>query len=155
MLSKRQCSIYNPYKLCLIKYELENSVYNFVNWLFYIVVSLQKWFAHFDYSPFKFMYLLFISSRRNDLGTYFQVGRTPQKYSRLVTLLNVQILSFVQQGPRTNWQADNLYINLACLSVCLSVCLFVSNKRQNGWTDRAQIFCGTSCDPREGLWNKI
>ena len=38
------------------------------------------------------------------------------------------------------------------LSVCLSVCLFVSNKRQNGWTDRAQIFCGTSCDPREGLW---
>ena len=41
-----------------------------------------------------------------------------------------------------------LYINLACLSVCL----FVSNKRQNGWTDRAQIFCGTSRKPREGLW---
>ena len=39
-----------------------------------------------------------------------------------------------------------------CLFVCLSVCLFVSNKRQNGWTDRAQIFCGTSHDPREGLW---
>ena len=37
------------------------------------------------------------------------------------------------------------------LSVCLSVCLFVSNKRQNGWTDRAHIFCGTSRDPREGL----
>ena len=49
-----------------------------------------------------------------------------------------------------------LYINLACLSVCLSVCLFVclfvSNKRQNGWTDQAQIFCGTSRDPWEGLW---
>ena len=30
--------------------------------------------------------------------------------------------------------------------------MFVSNKRQNGWTDRAQIFCGTSWDPREGLW---
>ena len=43
---------------------------------------------------------------------------------------------------------NNLYINLACLSVCL----FVSNKCQNGWTDRAQIFCGTSRDPREGLW---
>ena len=42
---------------------------------------------------------------------------------------------------------------LACLSVCLFfVCLFASNKRQNGWTDRAQIFCGTSTDPREGLW---
>jgi len=30
--------------------------------------------------------------------------------------------------------------------------LFVSNKRQNGWTGRAQIFCGTSRDHREGLW---
>ena len=38
------------------------------------------------------------------------------------------------------------------MSVCLFVCLFVSNKRQNGWTDRAQIFCGTSREPREGLW---
>ena len=28
----------------------------------------------------------------------------------------------------------------------------VSNKRQNGWTDRAQIFCGTARDSREGLW---
>ena len=45
-----------------------------------------------------------------------------------------------------------LYINLACLFVCYVVCLFVSNKRQNGWTDRAQIFCATSRDPREGLW---
>ena len=31
---------------------------------------------------------------------------------------------------------------------CLSVCLFVSNKRQNSWTDPAQI-----CDPREGWSN--
>ena len=38
------------------------------------------------------------------------------------------------------------------LSVSLFVCLFVSNKRQIGWTDRAQIFCGTSRDHREGLW---
>ena len=30
--------------------------------------------------------------------------------------------------------------------------MFVSNKRQNGLTDRAQIFCGTSRSPREGLW---
>ena len=36
--------------------------------------------------------------------------------------------------------------------VCLSVCLFVSNKRQNSWTDKAQILCGTSYFPREGLW---
>jgi len=32
------------------------------------------------------------------------------------------------------------------------VCPFVTNKRQNGWTDRAQILCRTSRDPREGLW---
>ena len=44
-----------------------------------------------------------------------------------------------------------LYIYFACL--CLSVCPFVSNKRQTGGTDRAQIFCGPSHDPREGLWN--
>ena len=30
----------------------------------------------------------------------------------------------------------------------LLVCLFVSNKRRNGWSDRAQIFCGISLDPR-------
>ena len=41
-----------------------------------------------------------------------------------------------------------LYIYFACLSVCP----FVSNKRQNGGTDRAKILCGTSHDPREGLW---
>ena len=40
-----------------------------------------------------------------------------------------------------------LYINLAWVGVCL----FVSNKRQNGWSDLAQILCGTSHDPREGL----
>ena len=34
----------------------------------------------------------------------------------------------------------------------MSVCLFVSNKRQNGWTDQTQILFGTSRDPREGLW---
>ena len=39
----------------------------------------------------------------------------------------------------------SIYIYFACLFV-------VSNKRQNGWTDRAQILCGTSRDPREGLW---
>ena len=46
----------------------------------------------------------------------------------------------------------NILHSLHSLSVCLFVCLFVSNKRQNGWTDRAQFFCGTSRDSREGLW---
>ena len=45
-----------------------------------------------------------------------------------------------------------IYIYFACLSVCMLVCLFVSNKRQNSWTDRAQILCGTLHDPREDLW---
>ena len=30
--------------------------------------------------------------------------------------------------------------------------MFESNKRQNGWTDLAQILCGTLHGPREGLW---
>ena len=34
----------------------------------------------------------------------------------------------------------HLYIYVLCLSVCLLVCPFVSNKLQNGWTDRAQFF---------------
>ena len=38
------------------------------------------------------------------------------------------------------------------LSVCLGVWMFVSNKRQNSWTDQAQILCETSCGHREGLW---
>ena len=37
----------------------------------------------------------------------------------------------------------------------LGVCLFVSNKRQNGWTDLAQFFCGTSRDPRMVLLKKV
>ena len=52
-----------------------------------------------------------------------------------------------------------IYIYFACRSVswyiyilCLSVCFFVSNKRQNGWTDRTKILCVTSHDPSEVLW---
>ena len=33
--------------------------------------------------------------------------------------------------------------------VCLFLCLLVSIKRQNGWTDWAQILCWTSHNPRE------
>ena len=40
----------------------------------------------------------------------------------------------------------HLYLDLDCLSV-----FFVYNKRQYGSTDQAQIFCGISRDPREGL----
>ena len=72
----------------------------------------------------------------------------------------------VQSSSNSNHRHPNLFcgkrapqlvisttsIWLVCLSVCLFVCLFVSNKRQNGWTDRAQIICGTSRDHREGLW---
>ena len=48
---------------------------------------------------------------------------------------------------------SNVYqVNFDCLLYINLACLFVSNKRQNGWTDRAQIFCGISRDPREGLW---
>ena len=38
------------------------------------------------------------------------------------------------------------------LAVLVFVCLFISDKGQNGWTDRAQILCVTSRDPRECIW---
>ena len=54
---------------------------------------------------------------------------------------------YISFKTKSEW--EHLYINLGCLSVCLFVCI---QKRQNSWTDRAQIFCMTPCDPREGLW---
>ena len=45
-----------------------------------------------------------------------------------------------------------IYIYFSCLPFCLGLCLFVSKKRQNGWTDGAQIFCVTSGEPMEGFW---
>ena len=33
--------------------------------------------------------------------------------------------------------------------VWVDVCLFVTNERQNGRTNRAQIFCGTSHEPQK------
>ena len=50
---------------------------------------------------------------------------------------------------RKNWKMILIFI--LCFSDCLFVCPFVSNKRQNGWSDRAQILYGTSHDPMEGL----
>ena len=41
-----------------------------------------------------------------------------------------------------------LKLALRCIYLaCLSICLFVSNKRQNGGTDRAQILCGPHMTP--------
>ena len=38
----------------------------------------------------------------------------------------------------------------------LLVCLFKTYKRDTGWTDRANIFCGTSRDPRKVYeWSKF
>ena len=67
----------------------------------------------------------------------------------LFTFKVCSILIFTYLFPESSIYKFGLSV---CLFVCLSVCLFVSNKRQNGWTDRAQIFCGTSREPREGLW---
>ena len=51
------------------------------------------------------------------------------------------------------WNEVVIYI-YTLLVMDHGVCLFffVSNIRQNGWTDRAYIWCGTSRDPREDLW---
>ena len=52
----------------------------------------------------------------------------------------------IKYTPPVKWSSESIF------KFGLSVCLFVSNKRQNGWTDQAQIFSGISRDPREGLW---
>ena len=50
----------------------------------------------------------------------------------------------------------SLYIYFACLSGCLYVCLFVFNRRQNGWTYRAQIFVGLHMTPGKVCgWSKF
>ena len=49
----------------------------------------------------------------------------------------------------TWWCKHLIYIHT--LLVRLSVRFYPIN-RQNGWTDQAQFFFGTSRDPREGLW---
>ena len=63
-------------------------------------------------------------------------------HTYVCTLRNVGLL-FWQRNTKLRYSTGrkagvggNLYINL----VCLSVCLFKSNKRQNGRTDRSQIF---------------
>ena len=50
-------------------------------------------------------------------------------------LLLLAMVGLVQ----SNCDLPNLYIYFAWVYVCL----FVSNKRQNGWTERAQIFFGS------------
>jgi len=42
------------------------------------------------------------------------------------------------------------YLYLSTIYIYFA-CLLVSNKRKNSWTDWANILCGTSHDPREGL----
>ena len=53
-----------------------------------------------------------------------------------------------------NVQGTDSMFSIFYIFTQLVVCLFVSNTRLrlNGWTYWAQILCGTSHDPREGLW---
>ena len=45
----------------------------------------------------------------------------------------------------------NPSIHIKTLLVWVGVCLYVSNKRQNSWTDPAQVFYGIPHDTREGF----
>ena len=55
----------------------------------------------------------------------------------------MKIFSFLKTKTRKKTPLHYIYT--------LLVCLFVSNKRENGWTDRTQSLCGTSHDPRQDL----
>ena len=50
-----------------------------------------------------------------------------------------------------NFTVDIFILYLAFLSVCLSVLIYPKNVVKRG-TYRAQILCGSSHDPRKGLW---
>ena len=84
-----------------------------------------------------------------------KINDTPHKSSdlRVFEIGSTTWLLFNKERRRQiyNW-FDFCYLFVCFLFVLVFVCLFVSNKRQNGWTDRAQILCRTSRDPREGLW---
>ena len=85
-------------------------------------------------------------------------------------LLNLFVSAFWEKtellNPRENYKdmfftgfpvLFYLYIFARYSTICIYtllvfVGLFVSNKRQNGWTERVQILCGNLHDPREGLW---
>ena len=81
------------------------------------------------------------------MGLYVMIGHPDIKtdYVPNYVLLKFWVywlVLFIKYNKIVNIQTY-LYINLACLFVCLYPI--------NGWTDRAQIFCGTSRDSREGL----
>ena len=58
---------------------------------------------------------------------------------------------YIQNITNWGWEVGNVLPNFDFLYLYINstiVCfLFVSNKRQNGWTDRAQILCRTLRDP--------
>ena len=87
---------------------------------------------------------------RGQMNVFRRLLRTSESYTENIqwdTNWDMQILNRIIKSNQI-YIFTYLYRNLTCLSVCL----FVSNIRQNGWTARAQIFCGTSRDHREGLW---
>ena len=64
-----------------------------------------------------------------------------------VFVANCVILRYLHKLHEQNYlrkYKKNLFLFIYILFLSMGVCLFVSNKRQNGWTDRIQILCGKS-----------
>ena len=64
---------------------------------------------------------------------------------------NAQTTNPLGECSWINFLSTNLYKYFASLGACM----FVFNKRQKGWTNCAQFFCGISSDPRDGLFSMI
>ena len=115
--------------------------YNSVLLLVLVLVWILVTFTEFNYNsnvldPFWFSIVFSI------LGEYIS--------SFLSAIINQHsaFLEFVHRKRDKNKddiQKQEQSINKFGLSVSLFVCLFVSNKRQNGWTDRAQILVYLVC----------
>ena len=76
-------------------------------------------------------------------------------YCKQINHICSRMRSLQSLGPvmvSLNWTVLGTWIG-SCQDIMLSqgIAMYIYTLFQNGWTDRAQI-CGTSHDPREGVW---
>ena len=117
---------------CLFDKILNRGLRGLLNKLFYI-------------SRYKLKISGFKSSKSKISNPIWCLGLIEIYFKNKKNILEVKgILDIVGKTPI---QSKYIYT----LHVWVFVCLFLFNKRQNGWTDRAQILFRSSRNPKDGL----